>query len=196
MHFEELLIRDGPLAVLLGAAFEGDITLILAGVLARLGIISYPLAIGAAVIGSFCGDMIWYTLGRVRGPWVRGTRLYQRVGGKIEELAGRIGAWELLAARFVYGTKAASMVFWGLHGLPLIRFALIDSLACVIGAFAFISLGYLVGGSAEVLIGKVRHIEQLLLSAIFAAAVLAYAINRAAKRELHIDDRPRDHTSR
>ena len=64
------------------------------------------------------GDSAWYGLGRLRGPRFRG-KVLPRVGPTIERLAQQLGPWELVAARFVYGTKAASMVFWGLHGLRL-----------------------------------------------------------------------------
>ncbi len=62
-------------------------------------------------------------LGRMRGPRFRAGRLYERVGHRIERLAARLGPAELIASRFVYGTKAASMVFWGLHGMSVVRFA-------------------------------------------------------------------------
>ena len=72
-------------------------------------------------LGSLLGDLAWYGLGRPAGRRFRAGRLYQRVGPRIEILARRLRGAQLLAARFVYGTKAASMVFWGLHGMPLPR---------------------------------------------------------------------------
>ncbi|HEV7366052.1 MAG TPA: hypothetical protein VGN76_09430, partial [Gemmatimonadales bacterium] len=99
----------------------------------------------------------------------------------------RMGPWELLAARFVYGTKAASMVFWGLHGLSLPRFLLIDTLGCAIGATVFTGLGYLVSGSATVLLGKVRRVQLWLLGALVVGVVIVYIIHRTAKHELHLD---------
>src|SRR5215216_3605759 len=67
-HLQELLIRYGLLAVLFGSAFEGDFTLILAGVVAHLGIFAFPLAVAAGAAGSLIGDSAWYALGRLRGP--------------------------------------------------------------------------------------------------------------------------------
>lgn len=116
MHLQQLLIQYGLIAVLIGSAFEGDFTLILAGVVAHLGIFPFPLAVAAGALGSLAGDSAWYGLGRFRGPRLRGSRLYVRMGPTIERLAAQLGPWQLLAARFVYGTKGASMIFWGLHG--------------------------------------------------------------------------------
>jgi membrane protein DedA with SNARE-associated domain len=187
VHIQELLIRYGLVAVLIGAAFEGDFSLILAGVVAHLGIFRYTEAVAVGAIGSLVGDSLWYGFGRFRGPKFREGRLYRRVGPTIGRLARQLGPWELLAARFVYGTKAASMLFWGLHGLSLPRFLLIDAIGCIIGSAVFSGVGYLVSGSATVLLGKVHRVQLWLLGAAVAGAVIVYLINRTAKHELHLD---------
>jgi membrane protein DedA with SNARE-associated domain len=89
----------------------------------------------------------------------------------------------------VYGTKAASMLFWGLHGLTLPRFLLIDSIGCVVGSLVFTGVGYLVSGSATVLLGKVHRVQLWLLGVVLVGAVIVYLINRTAKHELHLDER-------
>ena len=189
MHLQELLIRYGLIAVLIGSAFEGDFSLILAGVVSHLGIFPFWLAVGAGTLGSLVGDSLWYGFGRFRGPKFREGKLYRRVGPTIDRLARQLGPWELLAARFVYGTKAASMLFWGLHGLSLPRFLLIDAIGCVLGSLVFTGIGYLLSGSAQVLLGHVRRVQLWLLGVVIAGAVLVYLINRTAKHELHLDER-------
>jgi membrane protein DedA with SNARE-associated domain len=188
VNFEHLILRYGLAAVFLGAAVEGDLTLILAGVAAHLGYFSFPAAVAASVVGGFLADLAWYTLGRVRGPRFRAGRLYRRVGHRIELLARRLGGAELIASRFVYGTKAASMVFWGLHGMSLPRFVLVDAIGCVVGSLVFMGLGYAVSGSATVLLGHVRRVELWLLGAVLVGAVLVFVIHRTAKKELHVDE--------
>jgi membrane protein DedA with SNARE-associated domain len=188
MGLEHLVMRYGLAAVLVGSAMEGDFTLILAGVAAHLGYFPFPLAVAAGALGSFAGDMAWYTLGRLRGPRFREGGVYRRVGHRIEALARRLGPAQLLAARFVYGTKAASMVFWGLHGLSLARFAIVDGIGTVIGSVVFTGLGYLVSGSATLLLGKVRRVQLWLLGALLVGVVLVIVINWTAKKELHIDE--------
>jgi membrane protein DedA with SNARE-associated domain len=187
-HLQQLLIRYGLVAVLFGSAVEGDFSLLLAGVVAHLGIFAFPLAVGAGAIGSLAGDSVWYALGRFRGPRFRTGKFYRRVGPKIELLARRMGPWELLAARFVYGTKAASMVFWGLHGLSLRRFLLIDAIACVLGSFVFVGLGYVVSGSATALLGHVQRVELWLLGVLAVGIIIVFVIDRTAKHELHLDE--------
>jgi membrane protein DedA with SNARE-associated domain len=188
VNFEHLILRYGLAAVFVGAAVEGDLTLILAGVAAHLGYFSFPTALAACVVGGFLADLAWYTLGRVRGPKFRAGRLYRRVGHRIEVLARRLGAAELIASRFVYGTKAASMVFWGLHGMSLPRFLVVDAIGCVLGSLVFTGLGYAVSGSATVLLGRVRRVERWLLGAVLVGALLVFVIHWTAKKELHVDE--------
>jgi membrane protein DedA with SNARE-associated domain len=146
------------------------------------------MALAVSTVGGYLGDLAWYGLGRVRGPRFRAGRVYRRVGHRIERLARRLGAAELIASRFVYGTKAASMVFWGLHGMSLPRFLLLDAIGCVLGSLVFTGLGYAVSGSATVLLGKVRRLELWLLGAVVVGVVLVFVINWAAKKELHVDE--------
>ena len=188
MGLEQLLIRFGVPAVFAGAAIEGDFVLILSGVVAHLGYFPLPVAIAAGALGSLAGDCAWYGFGRVRGSRFRAGGLYRRVGPRIERLARRLGAAQLLVTRFIYGTKSASMLFWGLHGLPFRRFLLYDAAGCLLGAGLFVGLGYLVSGSAAALIGRVRRVELWLLGALVVGIVLVLAIHLLAKRELHVDD--------
>ena len=188
VNLEALVLRYGLAAVFIGAAFEGDFTLILAGVAAHLGYFPFPLAVLAGAIGSLLGDLAWFGVGRVRGPRFRAGRFYRRVGHRIEALARRFGPAQLLAARFVYGTKAASMLFWGLHELPLVKFLVIDGIGAVIGATVFTGLGYLVSGSATLLLGKVRRVQLWLLGALVVGVVLVFIIHWTAKKELHIEE--------
>jgi membrane protein DedA with SNARE-associated domain len=188
VNIASLVVHYGLVAVLLGSAFEGDFTLILAGVFAHLGYFPFPLAVGVGTVGSLVGDLAWYSLGRVRGPRFRAGRFYRRVGHRIEALARRLGPAQLLAARFVYGTKAASMLFWGLHELPLVTFLIVDSIGALIGSLVFTGLGYLVSGSATLLLGKVRRVQLWLLGVLIVGVVLVFLIHWTAKKELHIED--------
>jgi membrane protein DedA with SNARE-associated domain len=188
MHLQQLLVRYGLIAVLVGSAFEGDFTLLLAGVVAHLGIFAFPLAVAAGAVGSLVGDTAWYCLGRFRGPRFRGSRFYRRVGPTIERLARQLGPWQLLAARFVYGTKSASMIFWGLHGLTFRRFLLIDVVGCVLGSLVFTSLGFLLSGSATALLGHVKRVELWLLGGAIVGVLVVFLIDRTAKHELHLDE--------
>src|SRR5262249_62214560 len=65
----ELLQRYGLWAVFFGTMLEGDLTLLLAGVLARGGLFGFDQGLIVATAGGFVGDSLSYFIGgRVCGP--------------------------------------------------------------------------------------------------------------------------------
>jgi membrane protein DedA with SNARE-associated domain len=188
VDLQGILIEHGFAAVLIGTAVEGDFTMVFAGVVAHLGYFSFPVAVGVAALGAFIGDSVWYFLGRAHTTRFRGGRFYRKVGPHVEKAARKLGVWQIVAARFVYGTRVASMVFWGLHGLSFPRFALIDAIGCLAASTAFVGLGYLIGNGADVILHRVKRFELVLLGAVLVTALVLIAIKYAARRRETADE--------
>jgi membrane protein DedA with SNARE-associated domain len=183
----DLISRYGPLAIFSAAIFEGDATLILAGVSAHLGLFGMVEAVVASALGVFAGDGIFYLIGRGGAAAIRGSEAYRRVTPIIERLAARVGVGELVLARVVWGTRMASMVFWGVHGLPIARFAVVDLIGCSIWAALLVGLGFGLSTTAEALLGRVRAVERWLLGALVVAAALVVTVRAVARR---LESRP------
>jgi membrane protein DedA with SNARE-associated domain len=184
---EALILRFGLVMVFLGTAVEGDVTMMLAGVTAHLGLFRLAEAMAIGALGGFAGDAFYYGLGRWHATTIRSTQLYRRAEPAIGRFTARFGPLEIVVARFIYGTRVASMVFWGVQRLPLWRFALIDAFGCALWAVALGGLGFTLSGSAVLLVGRVRRVRVWLLGALLgcAALVLLYRAilkKRAARR--------------
>jgi len=183
-RLEAFLSANGLVAVLLVAMVEGDLSLVVAGVLVHLGLLPLVGAILAGSAGNLAGDLAWFAAGRRFRERIRQTRLYRAVGPRIERLAARLGPWQLLAARVVWGTRNASMVFWGQHGVRLARFLVIDAIGCLLAATGFVLLGFGLGRGTEALVGEVKRAEHWLALGLLAGAVLVYGISHLVRREL------------
>lgn len=188
MGLQQAIAQYGLPAVGIGAALEGDLTLLLGGVAAHLGYFAWGMAVSVGMLGCLVSDVLWYIVGRQASHRIRGGSLYQRVGHRVERLASRIGPWQLLTARFIYGTKNASMLFWGLQELPFARFILIDTLGAFLGTIFFTGLGYLFSGSARALLGRIHRIEFLLLGGLLLGVVVLIILKRTARRRHLVDD--------
>ena len=175
---EQLLERFGLLAIFAGTAVEGDVTMVLGGVIAHLGYVTLSGAIVAGAIGQLVNDFIWFSVGRRGSASVLKSRTYQRVGPTIERWRDRVGFWQILLSHFIYGTRAATMAFWGIHGLPLRRLLLIDVPSCAIWAITLGALGYGASGSTEVLLGEVKRTEMWLLVAALVTASVAFLVRK------------------
>ncbi len=180
---EEFIIRYGLAAIALVATVESDLVFILAGVVAHLGLFNLPTAALAGGAGAFAGDCVWFFVGRSRAGTIRNSRAYRRVGARVEGLADRFGAWQLIPARFIFETRAVSILFWGMRGLSFWRFAAIDFLGCLLAATAFGTLGYLLSGSAAWLIGEVKRVEFWLLGALLICGGFVVLLRFAAQRQ-------------
>ena len=179
---EDFLARHGLLAVFAAAAFEGDVSVVLAGVLADLGFFSLPRAVQAAWLGGFVGDTAWYALGRLNSAAVRRSRLYLRAAPLIERLVARLGEREIVLSRFVYGTRIASMFFWGVHRLPYARFAAFDLVGCLLSAIVLAGLGFGLSTSAVALVGRVKRAEVWLLAVLLVSLPVLIAIRHVMRR--------------
>jgi len=179
---EELIVRYGLAMVFLGTAVEGDVTMMLAGVTAHLGLFRASTAMLVGALGGFAGDVFFYGLGRWHASTIRGTPLYRRAQPAIERFSARFGPLEIIVARFIYGTRVASMVFWGVQRLPLWRYLLIDALGCALWAAVLGALGYTLSGSAVLLVGRVKRVRLWLLVAFLGCAALVLVYREVLRR--------------
>jgi membrane protein DedA with SNARE-associated domain len=180
---EELVIRFGPLAVFVGAALEGDVALVLGGVVAHLGLIDPATVVVAASFGGLAGDAAWFAVGRRSAEAIRATAAYRRVGPTVERLAARFGDRQLLLARPIWGTRVMSMLFWGSQRLPVHRFLLFDVPAATAWAFLLVSLGWAGSRSAESVLGEVRRVELWMLGAAVVCGGVALIRRRLQPRD-------------
>jgi len=181
---KNLVLRYGLLGVLVGAVCEGDVTLIVGGVVAHLGLLKLPSTVAVGCLGGIIADAACYALARAQRARIARRPLYQRVQPTIDRMVQRVGPWEIVLARFVYGTRVASMFFWGISGLPVPRFLLFDVVGCTLWAAVLAGLGYAFSSSAELLIGKAKQAELWLLVALLGAAIGIFIIRRGFRRRL------------
>jgi len=179
---EALIARFGLVAIFLGSALEGDVILLLTGVTAHLGLVNFPLAIAVGAAGCLTGDTIWFTVGRVRSEAIRATRVYRTVGPTVERVANRVGHWQIVGARFIYGTRVATMLYWGAHRLTFAQFLLADVVGCVLWAGLLGAAGYAASHGASLLLGEVKRIEFWLLGAAVTGALAVAAVRRYSSR--------------
>jgi len=168
----ELLARFGLPAVFLGAAVEGDVSMLLAGVAAHFGDLDPASTLLAGALGAFAGDVGWFAAGRLRADAIRENRFYRKAAPYLEPLARRVGVWQIPLARFLYGTRLATLLYWGARGLPAWRFAIIDAFGSLLWAAVIGGLGYVASSSAEAILGRVRKLEIALLGSLVGLAVV------------------------
>ena len=171
-HLEDFLRIYGLWALFFAAIVEGDLSLMLAGMLVHLGIWPPIEAWGVGALGALAGDSFYFWLGHGTARRWMMTAHGQRIMPHFERAARRYGVRSLLFARYIYGARIATMFFWGMRRLPYKKFFILDSLNCMVWATVFGGFGYLFSSSLRRLIGELRHVQSWLLIGIVVFAAL------------------------
>lgn len=179
----EFLSIYGLWAAFVIALIENDVAFIAIGVVARLGDdnpitpdLNLFAVIPAAIVGALIHDSVWFAMGHMHSDTIKSSRVYRRIGPMVERLARRFGPWEIFVARFIYGTRNPSSVFWGIQRLPWMKFAAVELLALSIWGGILTAIGFHSTGWALRVMGKVEgkhHLHLLLIAMLVAFVVVA-----------------------
>lgn len=171
---DQLIAQYGYVAVLLGSFFEGETILLLGGLAAKLGHLQLLWVIGAAFLGTLCGDQLYFFLGRYFGRrWMLGKPRWRRKAVRLDELIARWGVLLILVFRFMYGVRTIAILVFGMSDISIPRFAALNAIGALIWAIAVGSLGYFFGHGVDWLLQA--STEQRLI-AMGIAAVVALAL--------------------
>ncbi len=189
----EFLNIYGLWAAFILALIENDVAFIAIGVVAKLGDnnpitpdLNLFAVIPAAIIGAIIHDSVWFWMGHLHSETIKSSRVYRSIGPMVERLAHRFGPWEIFLARFIYGTRNPSSVFWGIQRLPWVKFAGIELIALTIWGCLLTAIGFHSTGWALRLLGKVegKHHPHLLLVAMILAFVIIAVLRVFNRHEI------------
>lgn len=121
--------------------------LLAAGSLASVGEINFAWSAGLAWAACLLADSLWYLIGRCHGSkvlWLlrRISLVPDAYAHRIKVATRRHGACTLLVAKFVPGLNFAAPFLAGISGVTPLRFLIFDTMASVLWASAYMSLGY------------------------------------------------------
>jgi membrane protein DedA with SNARE-associated domain len=142
------------LAEHLGLPVPAVPALLAIGALVAARELSFELALVAAVAAALTGDVLWFTIGRIRGAPVLG--LLCRISlepdscvSKAKNAFARYGARSLVIAKFVPGLSIAVRPLAGIFQMRLSKFLLYDTAGAVLWASAFLGLGLVFKNQVE-----------------------------------------------
>lgn len=177
MSLIELLAQYGYIALFVGCLLEGETLLLLAGMAARGGFLSFPLVVLVAFVGGAMGDQIGFFIGRRYGDRVMELlpRLEARAA-RVRRLIDRhAGIW-IVGVRFMYGLRLVGPVVIGMSQVSVRRFLAFNLLGAAIWAVGVSGAGYLFGHALDWLLHDIERLEKVLLAGLVlgVAALLAY----------------------
>jgi len=182
--WEQLVSRWGYIAVALGTFVEGEGVLLSAGAVAHLGLLSLPLVMLSAALGSLVWGQLWYYLGRVHGRAFLARRPKLRARALVVEgWIVRYGAWLVVGFRFIAGAAIVLPVLIGSSGFSRLRYLALDALGAAIWACVFASAGFGLGAGFRGVLGSVGALSEVA-AAVLCGVLLLLLITRFGRAQL------------
>jgi membrane protein DedA with SNARE-associated domain len=184
MHLDflnQLLLQYGVYAVLILVMIEGDITLLIAGVLAHSGFFgdySFAQVLLWGTIGGCASDNLAYFAGRAFCEGVRELRFYRAAKPRLERLTNKFGPLSIFLSKYIYGLRWAACVFYGVGRMPYLRFLLLSFASCFMWVSVLAGAGYFFSGAVMGLIGDFQRLGKVLLVIVVLGIVAFYLAER------------------
>lgn len=177
----ELVAELGVFAVFLLCTVEGDMTLLLSGILAHSGIFGrygFLLVVVAGTLGGMVGDCFGYGIGRMFHENAQHYRFYQVAQPRIEKLIDKFGNSAIVISKYIYGIRLAMCVFYGVGRMPFPRFVSLSALSCGIWVLLLSGTGYFFSGAITSIIGDYKKMGLALFAVVGIGVVVFYVIER------------------
>jgi membrane protein DedA with SNARE-associated domain len=184
MHLDfvnDLLFQYGLYAVFILVMLEGDITLLLAGVLSHsafFGDYSFARVLLWGTIGGCLSDNLAYFAGRGFCEGVKQFRFYRAAQPRLQRLTTKFGPLSIFLSKYIYGLRWASCVFYGVGRMPYLRFLVLSFASCFMWVFILSGAGYFFSGAVMGLIGDFQRLGKVLLIIVLLGIVAFYWIER------------------
>jgi len=184
MHLDflnDFIGRYGLYAVFLLVLIEGDITLLLAGVLAHsyfFGEHSFLWVLLAGTLGGAASDNIAYLTGREFRKGVRDLRFYRAAKPRMERLTNKFGGLSIFLSKYIYGLRWASCIFHGVGRMPYVRFVLVSLASCFAWVLLLSGAGYFFSGAVIGLMGDFQRLGKVLLVIVVVGITGFYLAER------------------
>ncbi len=147
---EEALIRliteYGYPILFVWSMMEGEIGLVMAGLLAHTGHMNVFLEIFVAGIGGFIGDQFWFYIGRYNKKYTLEFFRAHRRKVALAHLLLRKHGWPIIfVQRYLYGLRSIIPMAIGVTMYNRRKFALINFISAIVWAAVTIVLTYIFG---------------------------------------------------
>lgn len=183
MFLQQLIETYGYWAILIGTFLEGETILVIGGFVAQLGYLELHWVMVAAFVGSFCGDQLYFYIGRRYGPRLIAKRLsWQANADKVYRLLERHQTFLILTFRFYYGLRNVTPFVIGASQVSKKRFFILNAIGALVWAITLASGGYFFGQAFKAIIDDVARVEIYILGGLVMLALAIWLISLWRRR--------------
>ncbi len=163
---------------------EGETFVIFAGAAASQDLLNIYILIATAWLGSFCGDQVYFAIGRRWGHQL--VRRFPKLQGGVDVALDMLHKYHvgfILSFRFIYGVRNFASLAMGMSQVGWPRFAFLNFFAAGLWANAFAWSGYWLGVAFEAMLGDIAKDFGLIMLSLFAiVGVVLFIVHRKSKQ--------------
>ncbi|WP_150308681.1 DedA family protein [Planctomonas psychrotolerans] len=172
-------------SVLVGLIFPGD-TVVLVSSTAVNSPVEYFSLVLAVIVGALCGESIGFALGRFFGPKIRASRLGARIGERnwvrAENYLDRRGGIAVFISRFLPVLHSLIPLTVGMSTMSYRKFMAWTAPACLIWAFAYVSVGSAAAGSYREMADRLHGAGYIFVAIITAFVLVVLLVKKLLQR--------------
>ncbi len=172
-------------SVLVGLIVPGD-TVVIVAATAVDSPVEYLALVVAVVLGALGGESIGFALGRFFGPRIRHSRLGRRLGEhnwqRAENYVDRRGGIAVFISRFLPVLHSLVPLTVGMSTMSYRRFISWTAPACVLWAFAYVTVGSVAAGSYRELADQLHWAGYVFVAAIVVFLVAVVVVKKLLER--------------
>ncbi len=177
----QLIETYGIYAVFVLSAIEGDITLLLSGVMAHSGFFGqygFLKVLLAGTLGGITGDVFGYSIGRFFHRTVKNYRFYRTTQPRIRKLTDKFGGSALILSKYIYGIRVAMCISLGTYRMPFYKFLFMDLVSCGLWVLILAGCGYFFSGAITNIVGDFHQIGMGLVVIVIVGIIAFYLTER------------------
>ncbi len=200
MSIESFIAQYGLAAIFLGAAFEGETSVVTGGLFAHQHLVPLVGSAAAAVTGSFLADQLFFFAGRRYRDTKRVRRIAEKPAfAKALDTLDRHPTVFILGFRFLYGLRTISPIAIGTSHVPARTFVVLNAISALVWGVLFTGIGYVFGDGLIELVDKVMPKQKLagvaILNAVAALVIFGVRYWRRGRASKKTAPQPRANTA-
>jgi membrane protein DedA with SNARE-associated domain len=168
----------------LGVLVEGEIVLLLAGVLSHRGYLDIFDVIFIAFLAAIVHDLIYWSIGKKLAESNKKKILFvdlEKVKRFIEKSRNRSGLYVFIT-KFTWSFNRIALIASGFIKTPLKELLKYSLPACLIWAITFVSLGYIFASETDIFKKDIKTAVILISGFIIFVVILENLLRRQIKR--------------
>ena len=181
---EDWIARLGYLGVLMGTFVEGETTILLAGIIAKLGYLQLREVILFAFLGTFLGDCCFFFLGKFFGKSVIERYEFLRVRASVaNKIINQYRHLILFIMRFLAGFRSIILLLLGCANFSSSRFLVIDLVLSLIWSIGISVIGFMSANVVYIFVTDIQGYEKIVIPLVAIPAIAAILLYRHFIRE-------------